>query len=133
MRQLIEELNAEVRPAGIGTLIEERTSHHWGGVPRDEVVGWARRRGTRHSRLRTSEQAERGMREARQAGGRRSGFRRLVSRGCVAADRETGVEALFLEENISKDNTGERQASRADALSKSQTQTETYITTCNST
>jgi hypothetical protein len=53
------------------------------------------------------EQAERWMREARQAGGRRSGFRRLVSRGCVAADRETGVEALFLEENISKDNTGE--------------------------
>ena len=33
------------------------------------------------------------MREARQAGGRRSGFRRLVSRGCVAADRGTGVNA----------------------------------------
>jgi len=47
------------------------------------------------------------MREARQAGGRRSGFRGLVSRSGGAADREPGVEAVYLKENISKDNTGE--------------------------
>ena len=43
------------------------------------------------------------MRQARQAGGRRSGSRRLVPRGWVAADRGDRRRCTYLKENISKD------------------------------
>ena len=67
-RRLIEELDAEVEPAGIGTLIEERTSHRWGGVSRDGVDEQARRRGARHSWLRSRPSARCARRGRRAAG-----------------------------------------------------------------
>ena len=68
IRRLIEEPDAEVEPTGFGTLIEERTSHRWGGVPKDEVVVQARRPCGSHSGARSRPKAGCHWRGRRAAG-----------------------------------------------------------------
>ena len=106
--RLNKELDTEVKPVGTGALIEERHGHLWGGVPRDEVAEQARRRGTRHGRLRGRPSAEaRG-----EAGGRPA---QRLPQVCVArlwssgpGARRRGSLKPYLKENIKRERSSRK-------------------------